>query len=51
MTKKILAAVITGALLGYFVVPEEFLQYIGTIMDIGLCALLFFVGIDLGKNK
>ncbi len=51
MTKKILAAVLLGAITGFFIVPEGFLQYIGTIMDFGLCALLFFVGIDLGKNK
>ncbi|MGB5823371.1 MAG: lysine exporter LysO family protein [Proteocatella sp.] len=51
MTKKILAAVLLGAITGFFIVPESFLQYIGTIMDFGLCALLFFVGIDLGKNK
>lgn len=51
MTKKILAAVFLGAITGFFIVPESFLKYIGTIMDFGLCALLFFVGIDLGKNK
>lgn len=51
MTKKILAAVLLGAITGFLLVPESFLQYIGTIMDFGLCALLFFVGIDLGKNK
>ncbi|MGL5256435.1 MAG: lysine exporter LysO family protein [Proteocatella sp.] len=51
MTKKILISVTLGALLGFFFIPESFLKYIGTIMDIGLCALLFFVGTDLGRNK
>lgn len=51
MTKKILISVTLGALVGFFFIPEGFLKYIGTIMDIGLCALLFFVGTDLGRNK
>lgn len=51
MTKKILFSVTLGAIIGFLFIPEIFLQYIGTIMDFGLCALLFFVGIDLGRNK
>lgn len=51
MTKKILFSVTLGAIIGFLFIPEVFLKYIGTIMDFGLCALLFFVGIDLGRNK
>lgn len=51
MTKKILISVTFGAIIGFLFIPETFLKYIGTIMDFGLCALLFFVGIDLGRNK
>lgn len=51
MTKKILLAVGLGILAGLLIIPETFLAHVGTVMDVGLCALLFFVGIDLGKNK
>lgn len=36
---------------GYFILPSNFLDYTGIIIDIGLCMLLFFVGIDLGRQK
>jgi len=51
MTKKILAVLIAGILAGLFVMPEVVYHKTGLLMDIGLCLLLFFVGIDLGSNK
>lgn len=49
MTKKILIAVILGIITGIFL-PKGFADINSHIMTIGLCALLFFVGIDLGKS-
>lgn len=51
MTKKILLSVTAGIIFGMFIMPEAFEPYLGTVLDFGLCALLLFVGIDLGKNK
>lgn len=51
MTKKILAVLAVGILAGLFVMPESVYDSTGLLMDIGLCLLLFFVGIDLGNNK
>lgn len=51
MTKKILAVLAAGILAGLFIMPESVYDSTGLLMDIGLCLLLFFVGIDLGNNK
>lgn len=51
MTKKILLALILGIASGLFIIPEAIYENTGLLMDIGLCLLLFFVGIDLGSNK
>ncbi len=50
MTKKILIAVGSGVLLGIFL-PSSFEKFNSQIIHLGLCALLFFVGIDLGKSN
>lgn len=50
MTVKIIVAVVLGILSGKFLIKES-LPILSTLMDGGLCALLFFVGIDIGKNK
>lgn len=50
MTIKILAAVILGILTGYFYFPSFMVEHIGLLIDIGLCLLLFFVGIDIGMQ-
>lgn len=50
MTKKILLSVTLGMILGLFL-PESFGVINDYLMDIGLCALLFFVGIDLGRSN
>jgi uncharacterized membrane protein YbjE (DUF340 family) len=51
MTKKILAVLSAGILAGLFIMPDSVYANTGLLMDIGLCLLLFFVGIDLGNNK
>ncbi len=51
MSFKIFASVILGAVAGYFVVPESFAGNISSVVDIGLMILLFFVGMDIGKQK
>lgn len=50
MTWKIMLAVLFGTLSGKLIIGEN-LPMLSNLMDIGLCALLFFVGIDIGKNK
>lgn len=50
MTILVFIAVTLGILCGMFFcggVPE----HIDVAMDLGLCLLLFFVGIDIGRNK
>ncbi|WP_313165453.1 lysine exporter LysO family protein [Sedimentibacter sp.] len=51
MTKKILVALALGIISGLFIFPQKIYAHTGLMMDIGLCLLLFFVGIDLGSNK
>lgn len=51
MTKKILIVLVLGILSGLFIMPDAFYNNSGLLLDIGLCLLLFFVGIDLGSNK
>lgn len=51
MTKKILIALVLGIVSGLFVMPDAVYENTGLLLDIGLCLLLFFVGIDLGSNK
>ncbi len=51
MTKKILIALVLGIVSGLFVMPDVVYDNTGLLLDIGLCLLLFFVGIDLGSNK
>ncbi|MFZ5965984.1 MAG: lysine exporter LysO family protein [Bacillota bacterium] len=51
MTISILAAVILGILFGLFLFPQALIAHMGLIIDLGLCMLLFFVGIDIGRNK
>lgn len=51
MSISIILAVATGIISGLFIFPDAFIQHIGIIIDIGLCLLLFFVGMDIGRNK
>ena len=51
MTKNILIALVLGIVSGLFIMPDAVYENTGLLLDIGLCLLLFFVGIDLGSNK
>ncbi len=51
MTLHILLTVALGIGFGYLWTPEIIIQNIDSLIDFGLCLLLFFVGIDIGKNK
>lgn len=50
MTFKIILAVIAGTLVG-LALPDTLYATTDTLLTVGLCLLLFFVGIDIGKNK
>lgn len=51
MTIILLITIIVGIIMGLYVFPENILLYIDQGVTIGLCIMLFFVGIDIGKNK
>lgn len=51
MTEKILISLVLGIVSGLFIMPDAVYENTGLLVDIGLCLLLFFVGIDLGSNK
>ncbi|MCT4595838.1 MAG: lysine exporter LysO family protein [Anaeromicrobium sp.] len=51
MTFKIILSVVIGIGSGYFFFDQSILPYTSTIVDMGLCLLLLFVGIDIGRNK
>lgn len=51
MTKITIISVVLGMLSGYFFIPDYFITNIsGNLLTVGLCVLLFFVGLDLGKE-
>ena len=51
MTSKILIAVGGGILGGLFFRNDFLISNLNPLIDLGLCLLLFFVGIDIGKSK
>ncbi len=51
MTFLIILSVIIGSIVGYFVLPDEWYHHTDSIISIGLCLLLLFVGMDMGKQK
>lgn len=50
MTKAIVISVIGGILAGYFFLPDWFIDLSGNVLIVGLCVLLFFVGMDIGRE-
>lgn len=50
MTKAILISVICGISAGYFILPQAFIDISGDLLVVGLCILLFFVGLDIGRE-
>jgi len=51
LSLKIFISVILGTLVGYLFLPETISSSIGIVIDLGLMLLLFFVGMDIGKQK
>ncbi|OGO76971.1 MAG: hypothetical protein A2Y23_03510 [Clostridiales bacterium GWB2_37_7] len=51
MSLSIILSVAIGIFAGLFIFPEAFAQNISLVIDIGLSLLLFFVGMDIGRNK
>ncbi|WP_053955305.1 lysine exporter LysO family protein [Inediibacterium massiliense] len=51
MSFNIIGSVAFGIGFGYFFLSADILQHTDLIIDIGLCLLLFFVGLDMGRNK
>lgn len=50
MTKAILCSVVCGMAAGYFFLPDWFIDISGNLLVVGLCVLLFFVGLDIGRE-
>jgi uncharacterized membrane protein YbjE (DUF340 family) len=50
MTIYIVVSVALGIISGAFILPDSFVDITGLIIDIGLCIILFFVGMDLGRE-
>lgn len=50
MTFWIIGAVIVGMLAGHFVIPAELAAHCGSLITLGLCLILFLVGLDMGKQ-
>ncbi|MCI8647612.1 MAG: lysine exporter LysO family protein [Firmicutes bacterium] len=50
MTKAIVCSVICGMAAGYFFLPDWFINISGNLLVVGLCVLLFFVGLDIGRE-
>ncbi len=51
MSLRIFISVLLGIGVGYFFLPYTISSSMGIIIDIGLMILLFFVGMDIGKQK
>ena len=51
MTYMIIGSVIFGILIGLFFLPENLIKVMDKVTTFALAALLFGVGVDLGKNK
>lgn len=51
MTKLIVGTVTAGILFGYLLAPEALVLQADHLIVIGLCVLLFLVGMDIGKQE
>lgn len=50
MTKWIIAAVAAGIALGHFLIPPAWVELCGPLITVGLCLILFLVGVDMGRQ-
>lgn len=51
MSLQIIITILLGGVVGFFLVNENLLSYTDYIIDIGLCILLLFVGVEIGRYK
>src|SRR5690554_5280479 len=51
MTYSIMISIIAGAVFGIFIFPNGYLEYVDQGVTWGLCIMLLFVGIDIGRNR
>ena len=50
MTKIVLISVVVGGILGYLFMPDSWMGATEYVVIGGLSALLFFVGVDIGRE-
>ena len=50
MTGWIIGAVLGGIAAGYLFVPQALAEHCGTLITVGLCLILFLVGVDMGRQ-
>ncbi|QHI73286.1 lysine exporter LysO family protein [Aminipila terrae] len=51
MTKLIITFLTLGVVSGYFFIPDFIITHVsGNLLIVGLCVMLFFVGMDLGRT-
>ncbi len=50
MMKIVIGSVATGILAGLYVLPSAWQSATDDILTVGLCLLLFFVGVDIGRE-
>ncbi|WP_069649448.1 lysine exporter LysO family protein [Caloranaerobacter ferrireducens] len=51
MSYSIIVVIVLGIFIGRFGLTNSFFSYTDWIIDLGLCLLLFLVGIEIGLNK
>ncbi len=51
MTLLVLGAIVVGALVGYWLLPVEALDYLNTVTTAALCLMLAGIGADLGGRR
>lgn len=51
MSWAIFVSVALGIAAGVLIIPESFSAYSGTLIEIGLWFLLFWVGVDIGRSR
>ena len=50
MTGWIVGAVLGGIAAGYLFIPQALAEHCGTLITVGLCLILFLVGVDMGRQ-
>ena len=50
MTGWIIGAVLGGIAAGYLFIPQALAEHCGTLITVGLCLILFLVGVDMGRQ-